>query len=238
LAAELPFTITPGSSSLPMAIVDDAGHVNNTNTQAGGGAPAGNDTWYYNETAAGSNTLLWNTKDVVSDFEQNPGANPFGAGTTNGLYVSGANVFASLGSVVIASGTTSVNTLQIVTQGKGGILHMGAGVLGQGGVQTSVTAKDFFVPGDFDGDGRVGNSDFNLLSFNFNGPKPAGWTGFQPVNPAQIGTGDFNNLSFNFGSGVSSGAGSGSSVPEPTSALLVLSALSVSGLLVRTRRVR
>jgi hypothetical protein len=232
LAVELPFTHTPGLSVLSMGIVDNA--ANQTNTAA---ANNGNDTWYYNETSGGSGTILWNISDPpsVADVTQNPGANPFTAGTTSGLYVASPNVFASLGSTIIAAATPSVNVLQIVTQGRGGILHMGAGVIAQAGTQFVIPAQDFYVPGDFDGDGRVGNPDFNLLSFNFNKPKPVDWDGYQPVNPAQIGNPEFNALSFNFGAGQSSGAGSGGSVPEPTSALLVLSAAVLSGL-VRRRR--
>lgn len=66
-------------------------------------------TWYYNETASGSGTLLWNTTGVATNHTQNTGANPFcpaGPGcpaigtNTSGLYIdsAGKKVFAALGS--------------------------------------------------------------------------------------------------------------------------------------------
>jgi hypothetical protein len=236
LAVELAFTMTPGSSAQPMSIVDNAAIDTNSSNPG-----ALNDTWYFNETTAGSGTILWNTTDPpnVADLAQNVGENPFmGGASTEGLFTSGTNLFAALGSTVISAGTTSVNTLQIVTQGRGGILTMGAGVVAQNEVQFAVAPQSFYVPGDFDGDGIVGTSDFNLLSFNFGDPAPPAWDGFQPVG-ALVGTGDFNNLSFNFGAGQSSGSGAvvgdSNNVPEPSSAILLLLAGSLAAWTRRRR---
>lgn len=247
LSVELPFSHTAGSSSRPLGIVNTG--ANNTNTA---NANVANDTWYYNETAANSGTILWNTTDpaVVGDLTQNVGTNPFcpGAGCpadfnpaaaghqTEGLYSSGANLFAALGSTIIPAGTASVNTLQIVTQGGGGVLRLGNGVVGQAGGLFAIPTKDFYVPGDFDGNGTVGPSDLSLLTFAFNQhyTTQANWDGSLPVNTNGIvGPSDLSNLVFNFNAGIGFGAGAGgeivggSEVPEPASAfMLVLGAVA------------
>jgi hypothetical protein len=249
LSVELPFTHFASTSARPMGIIDNAAIDVNT-----GNAGAANDTWYYNETTAGSGTPLWNTAaSGVGDLSQNVGTNPFcpaGAGCpadfnpttaghqTEGLYTGGANLFAALGSTIISSGTTSVNTMQIVTQGGGGVLRMGAGVVGQAGSQFNIAAKDFYVPGDFDGNGVVGPSDYSLLLFAFNQSYTTqpNWDGALPSNPNGIvGPADYSNLLFNFNAGQSFGSGAGgevvggSDVPEPTSALLVALACGTLG---------
>jgi hypothetical protein len=245
LAIELGFTHFAGSSSLTMGIVDNAAIDVNT-----GNAGAANDTWYYNETTAGSGTILWNTSDPpnVADLTQNVGDSPFIAGpdATEGLVTGGVNAFAALGSTIINT-ASGVNTLQVVTQGAGGILRMSAGIVGQKNVgdtnatNYAIAAKDFYVPGDYDGNGIVGPPDLSLLLFAFNQhytTQPT-WDGALPVAASGIvGPPDLSNLLFNFNAGFSSGAGSavgGNQVPEPTSAML-LAFVGMAGLAFRRRR--
>jgi hypothetical protein len=233
LAVELPFTIMAGTSTRPMSIIDNAAIDTNTSN-----AGAANDSWYYNETAAGSGTILWNISDpaVVANTTQNVGANPFMGNTaTEGLFTSGPNLFAALGSTIIASGTTSVNTLQIVTQGGGGFLRMGAGRIGQAGVQHVIPTKDFYVPADWNGDGVVSSGDFNLLLSQFGMPTSGAWDGFPSVNP-NVSSADFNLLLQNFGAGVGFGVGAGTAVPEPSS--MILFGLGVVFTAISTRRRR
>ena len=126
--------------------------------------------------------------------------------------------FAFLGSINFTTATAK-NTLHIVTQGGGGILHMDQAIVAELDPNDTtmatafrIPAATFYVPGDFDGDGKVETSDFNLLSFNFAQPKPAAWMGYQPAAgrdwPDQHS--EFNALSFNFSAGPSFGSGGGS----------------------------
>jgi hypothetical protein len=232
LAVELPFSHVPGSTLLPVSIM-------NPGAQAAGN----NITYYFNETAAGSDTLLWNTQGSAGDTEQNLGANPFTMGDTEGLYVNGADLFAALGSTVFPDPTASVNTLQIVTQGGGGVLRLGDAVVAQDGANTLIGTDDFYVTGDFDGNGIVGPPDLSLLLFAFGQhyTTQVNWDGFLPVAPSGIvGPPDLSNLLFNFGAGLGFGSGSGVgavAVPEPTSILLALTgALAVFSWLGIRRR--
>jgi hypothetical protein len=239
LSTELGFTIVPGDSSLTMAIVDNA--VIDTNSSNPGAA---NDTWYYNETSAGSGDILWNISDpaMVTDTEQNVGFNPYTTSNTEGLYTDATHVFAALGSDIIASGATSVDTLQIVTQGGGGILRLDPSIVGQDGVQSAIATQDFYVTGDFDGTGEVGPTDLSLLLFAFGQhyTTQANWDGFLPVAPSGIvGPADLSNLLFNFNAGIGFGGGAvigGSDVPEPTSLLMVGVAATMLTVARRRRR--
>ncbi|MEX2315722.1 MAG: PEP-CTERM sorting domain-containing protein [Pirellulales bacterium] len=237
LAVELSFTHFAGSSTQPVGIIDNP--ATDTNTTA---ANSTNDSWYYNETSGGSGNILWNITDpaVPGDETQNPGANPFTGTNTEGLYTSGVNLFASIGSEPITTGA-AVDTLQIVTDNGGGILRMGAGVIGQI-TNYNIAAKDFYIPGDFDGDGFAEFADFTLLVQNYNQVVGPAWDGIDPVRPDRVADfGDFTALvqnyaaGLNFGSGSGSGLGGGSSVPEPTSMVLLGLGLT-SALAVRRRR--
>ncbi len=232
LAVELPFTHTAGALTRPVGIVDNA--ATQTNSSQANDTAAKNDSWYYNETVKGSGTILWNTTDPanVADTTQNTGFNPFTTSVTEGLTTQGGvNAFAALGSTIFPTGTTSVDTLHLVTTSGGGILHLGAAVVGQKdpagplSINYSIPAQDFYVTADYDGDGKVGPADLSLLLFAFgkNYTTQPAWDGNKPVAASGIvGPADLSNLLFNFNAGVGFGAGSGSSVPEPTSALLVV----------------
>jgi hypothetical protein len=73
-------------------------------------------------------------------------------------------------------------------------------------------------PGDFDGNGSVGNSDLTLLLNNWGAnvpPVPAGWTGAQPTEPG-VGNDELTALLNNWGQMAGSGQASASAaVPEP-----------------------
>lgn len=224
LAAELEFQITNGSAVGTLSVIN--GSADNTN----GGA---NDTWYYNETSAGSGTLLWNTTAAnAADETQNP--NPFVAGTF-GLQVSGDTASAGLGSTIFAAGTTNINVMQIVTSGGGGILSMSTGNLAQNGGNNNIAAKNFYVPGDFTGDGRANSSDVTALIGAFG--QVANFPGFQPVSGTGVaGSGDVTALLGNFGAGtVAPGLSAGSvATPEPSSIAAMISLLGLGAM--RRRR--
>ena len=223
-------------------------NASNVNT---GNANLTTDTYYYNSTTSGSGVPLWNITGGtgvpldLANLSQNVGNNPFTATETEGLYINGSNLFAALGSTIISAGTTSVDTLQIVTKGGGGVLRLNSGIVAQGTGQSTIATKDFYVPGDFNGDGVVGPPDYSLLLFAFNQhyTTQAAWDGALPVNASGIvGPGDYSNLLFNFNAGLSFGAGAGgeavggSDVPEPTSAVMMALASGVMALVGRRRR--
>jgi hypothetical protein len=77
LAVELPMTLSAISPGFSVALRPGSDLLN-----------AGpNQTWYYNETSAGSGILLWNTSDPPNpnDHLQNVGLNPFTMTVTEGL---------------------------------------------------------------------------------------------------------------------------------------------------------
>lgn len=82
------------------------------------------------------------------------------------------------------------------------------------------------VPGDFSGDGRVDNTDLNLLLVNWGtpvGPPPPGWNGVLPTSLA-VDNDELNSLLLNWGFGTGSSA-----IPEPASLVLFI----LGGLAVR-----
>jgi hypothetical protein len=239
LGAELAFTMTPGVATQPMAIIDNT--ANDSNVQA---ASSANDTWYYQTTDGAAYTVgvngLW-VADDTNPNNQNIGLNPFTTTETEGLYTAGANVFAALGSIVFPDPTATVNTLQIVTDGGGGILSLDGGTIAQLDEDFEIDPELFYVPADWDGNGTVSSTDFNLLLSFFGVAAGPAWDGFQPVNPI-VSSADFNLLLQNFGAGTAFGAGAGDiaggmAVPEPTSvALLCIGSLFVGFMLRRGRQ--
>ncbi|QDT67872.1 hypothetical protein MalM25_07800 [Planctomycetes bacterium MalM25] len=94
-----------------------------------------------------------------------------------------------------------------------------------GGVLFQSSTVDL-LPGDFDGNGAVGDGDLTLLLSNWGNdvpPVPAGWTGAQPTAP---GVGD-DELTALLGSWGASAGSSAFAVPEPTALTLVAFALLV-----------
>jgi hypothetical protein len=86
-------------------------------------------------------------------------------------------------------------------------------------------------PGDLDGDGAVGFSDFLVLSDNF-GDSGVGYAGGDIDCNGTVAFADFLVLSNNFGQSAGAEA---SSVPEPASVTLAMFAMLI-GLSYRKRR--
>ncbi|MEO1498774.1 MAG: SpoIID/LytB domain-containing protein [Planctomycetota bacterium] len=79
------------------------------------------------------------------------------------------------------------------------------------------------VPGDFSGDGRVDNTDLNLLLVNWGAPTnplPAGWNGDPPGGPA-IDNDELNALLVGWGTGVNA-------VPEPVGLTLLAAGAAIA----------
>ena len=220
-------------------------------------------TWYYNQTGSGgADPLLWNITDATpADHTQNAGSNPYATPAnsfTSGLFLDPANprLFAALGSTVAlpdADGVTAgkqVNVLHIAASD--GIFSWANAIVGENGVQnTGISgSKSSILRADMNGDGLVNGLDVNPFVSVL-----TDLAAYQALFPGLDGVGrgninsdvDANGLDVNpfvacvTGGGCAPGAGSGaslgggSSVPEPTSAVLVV--LAGLGLAVG-RRVR
>jgi hypothetical protein len=259
LGIELPmqlagYAATPLTAGLPF-LRDSGGDATN--------GAVGN-TWYYNETAAGSGVLLWNTQQIASNQTQNVGANPFTGNQTEGLWIDTATrrLFAALGSDINmpdVDGTLAgrqIATLHIATSD--GILSWTNAVLAESGVTTTVSGSlgSIVARGDMNGNGVRNFQDatpFGLALTN-----PSGYAAqFPGLNRSARGDMNGNGV-FNFQDATpfgnclvnaatclappTSGGGSGglslagSVVPEPTSIGLV--GFAVLGLLGIYRRNR
>jgi hypothetical protein len=111
MATNMPLTLVPDTAGFNVDLRANSSASETTHGRGPLGVPAGatdanllgNETWYYNETAAGSGVLLWNTQQLAGDQEQNLGFNPFtdpANQQTEGLWLDTANdrLFAALGS--------------------------------------------------------------------------------------------------------------------------------------------
>lgn len=256
LALELPIVLQGFTGSFTTFLNNAAGG-DKTNGAA-------NSTWYYNETAAGSGTVIWNTTGNptnAANETQNTGNNPFTGTITEGLQIdtAGKRLFAALGSSInlpdadaVAAGK-QVATLHILTSD--GQLSWTNAIVAENGTNNTITGKvGSVVRGDMNGNGAR----------NFLDVSPFGTALSNPANYAtqfpgldRIARGDMNGngaLNFldvaGFGNCLSNpatcianpvvGAGSGSeavgssAVPEPASLVLLLLS-AVAGVGLRRR---
>jgi hypothetical protein len=155
LATELPITLSGFTPSFTTFLNDAAGG-DKTNGPA-------NATWYYNETAAGSGTVIWNTTGnptAPANETQNTGNNPFTGTITEGLQIDSANkrLFAALGSSInlpdadaVAVGR-QVATLHILTSD--GQLNWSNAIVAENGTKHTITGKaGSVIRGDMNGSG-------------------------------------------------------------------------------------
>ena len=255
LAIEAPFTVQGVGAFNPMLRANSS--TSETTHSTGDNNGAANQTWYYNVDTNGT-TLLWNTKQLASNLEQNPGDNPYTAPTrTDGLWLNTANnrFYASLGSDV--SMPTPVKVLHIASND--GVVrwnNLKIEETGAPGTSTLLTGQfTSILRGDMNGNGTRNFLDVAPFGLALN--NPAAYAAQFP-GLDRVARGDMNtNGALNFldvspfgvclGGGVcpsnpvlaGSGSGGGSIggsavVPEPTAMVLGLwSVLAAIGLLRR-----
>ena len=182
MSVELPFILSPvdGANGFTVSVQGNGG--DSTNGAAG-------NTWYYNETSAGSGTLVWNTQQNSSDEEQNLGNNPFTGTATEGLWIDPVNpqLFAALGSDINLP--IPVPTLHIATTD--GDLSWTNALVSEGGPATSLTGSiSSVLLGDMDGDGDYDRTDVNVMRDAVNN-----FANYQATYPGLdgVGRGDVND---------------------------------------------
>ncbi len=201
----------------------------------------------------------WN-ENINGTVIENPGQNPYTGGVTDFVeshpnvasQLGGAGnvnaIFASLGSTLYPTGTTTPQTvLTFTTAGTSGTVNWGGFIAQDPGpnapffdVSGTATFPDspIFIPGDFNGSGQVEAGDLNLVLDNWGQvtpPIPAMWTGDQPNG--LIEAGELNAVLDNWGN-VASGAltVSASVVPEPASIASLLGFAGLGVLMLRNRK--
>ena len=184
MSVELPFILSPVDASNGFAVSLQGTGGDNTNGTAG-------NTWYYNETSAGSGTLVWNTQQNASDEEQNLGNNPFTGTPTEGLWIDPNNpqLFAALGSDINLP--APVPTLHIASTD--GDLSWTNALVSEGGPPTSLTGSASSVlVGDMDGDADYDRTDVNVMRDAINN-----FGNYQTTYPGLdgVGRGDVNSSS-------------------------------------------
>ena len=184
MSVELPFILSPvdGANGFTVSVQGNGG--DNTNGTAG-------NTWYYNETSAGSGTLVWNTQQNAGDEEQNLGNNPFTGTATEGLWIDPGNpqLFAALGSDINLP--VPVATLHIASTD--GDLSWTNALVSEGGPATSLTGSASSVlVGDMDGDGDYDRTDVNVMRDAINN-----FANYQATYPGLdgVGRGDVSSSS-------------------------------------------
>ena len=184
MSVELPFILSPVDASNGFAVSVQGTGGDNTNGTAG-------NTWYYNETSAGSATLVWNTQQNASDEEQNLGNNPFTGTFTEGLWIDPNNpqLFAALGSV--NNLPVPVPTLHIASSD--GDLSWTNAQVSEGGPATILNGSASSVlVGDMDGDADYDRTDVNVMRDAINN-----FANYQATYPGLdgVGRGDVNGSS-------------------------------------------
>lgn len=172
LATELPITLSGFTPSFTTYLKDAAG-----GDKTNGPASA---TWYYNETAAGSGTVIWNTTGNLANpanETQNTGNNPFTGTVTEGLQIDSANkrLFAALGSSInlpdanaVAAGK-QVATLHILTSD--GQLNWTNAIVAENGTSHTITGKAGSVlRGDMNGTGTRNFLDVSPFGIGLSNP--------------------------------------------------------------------
>ncbi|QDT70236.1 hypothetical protein MalM25_31820 [Planctomycetes bacterium MalM25] len=182
-------------------------------------------------------TLVSATENTTNFDTENPGDNPFIAGSPVGGDGEGLDIDTGAGWIFAAFGADlAIGTHELLTfdyTGAGDAT--GTGLVAQAGalndIGTVVQALDDdpgtgFLAGDFDGNGSVGDGDLTLLLSNWGGaipPVPAGWDGAQPTAPG-VGDDELTALLGTWGQSAAAVA-----VPEPTAALLGLIGIACLG---------
>jgi hypothetical protein len=181
------------------------------------------------------NESFWNVNGT------NPGNNPFTGTQTAGIAIGANNktLFVSAGSELFTTATPML-LMTVETTGTTGAFSRGGRTalpgtpqayptsrIAQNGVNydgitgTCVCGPDIFLPGDFDGNGSIGNGDLTLMLDNWGEtvpPSPVGWIGWQPTAPG-IGNDELTYLLDGWGTtaGLPETA---AAVPEPAALLL------------------
>jgi hypothetical protein len=267
MATNMPLSLTPDTAGFDVDLRGNSSASDTTHGRGPLGVPAGasdangaaNETWYYNETAASSGILLWNTQQLAGDQEQNLGFNPFTDPVnqqTEGLWLDRTNeqLFAALGSDSnMPDGDGGVAGTQIRT------LHIASndGVLSWNNLRVAeMGTSDFLtgslssiVKGDMNGDGAVNGLDINpfvlalvdLPAYNAAFPGLDGAARADITNEGVLNGLDITPYVVCIPSGFCGdpGAGSGegslglgaAAVPEPaTLAILALAVLGITGI--------
>jgi len=256
LAIEAPYVLTGYTAGYDPTLRANASTAQGTH-DAGDNNGAPGETWYYNVDTDGT-TLLWNTKQLATDIEQNNGANPFTGGFTQGLWMSTDDnqVYAALGSDV--NMPQPIKTLQIASND--GLLSWTDLLIeesGAPGTSTLLTGAATSVTRiDMNADGVISGADIQPVIDVLNGLVA---TAYDPLYPGLDGVAraDGNNDGIVSGADIQpaidclngivcpvtsppNGAGAGSAlaasvVPEPASAaLFVLGSLAFA--VIRRKR--
>jgi hypothetical protein len=252
LSVELPLSLTqvsgPGGSAaviFPQSLGDAAGDDTN------GGAQA---TWYYNETADASGSLLWNITDPAAplDHTQNVGLNPFTGLNAEGLVIdtAGKRVFAALGSTIALPDALSALAGKQVRIARvfstDGVMNWTNAIIGENGVQyTGISGSQLSIaPGDTNGSGTMNPTTGAVFDPTNNADitdfrtllAPGGLAVYNAAHPGLNGAkrGDYNNSGTTNNADITafrasltnpaggSGLGGGTTVPEPTSLVLLM----------------
>jgi hypothetical protein len=181
------------------------------------------------------NESFWNVNGT------NPGNNPFTGTQTVGIAIGANNktLFVSAGSELYTTATPML-LMAVETLGTAGFFIWGGRTalpgtpqayptsrIAQNGVNhDGLTGSNPFLPGDFDGNGSIGNGDLTLMLDNWGEtvpPPPAGWIGDQPTAPG-VGNDELTLMLDGWGDSFEV-INNAAAVPEPTTLLAAISLL-------------